>query len=324
MHPTNTPEVQYRLTDYESIAQNVAGQLQTDWQTNHYKVPEWFGSGVVEAYNFDHFSMMLSRFQLRIPARISRSAIPNNNFLAFDFIIHGQSIEFFNDANNAIDQLNYGLYISTPETKSSGLFDKNIEHEHLSLLISRKWLASFLNIKLPSTFLSETDRLTIYCSVKSYLVPTLSLLWKPMKHMKFRRQYFYGKCIEVISLIMGHFLEHERLQIQLPFHPSEIQKAQEISAYIQDHLSEKLTIKSLSQKFNINRDKLQQLFKQIYGKPIATYIRYIKMSIAYQQLLENHTVSEVGYMLGYTNLSHFSSAFRKVHGINPSQLTQKQ
>lgn len=43
-----------------------------------------------------------------------------------------------------------------------------------------------------------------------------------------------------------------------------------------------------------------------------------KMNLA-RQLLDTkiYSVSDVGYQLGYSNLSHFTEAFKKEFGINP-------
>ena len=69
--------------------------------------------------------------------------------------------------------------------------------------------------------------------------------------------------------------------------------------------------------------KLKRLFKQIFGNSIFNYYQDFRMKEAARLLKEEKlSVSEVGYQLGFTNLSHFSRIFKKHIGMNPKQYTK--
>lgn len=80
------------------------------------------------------------------------------------------------------------------------------------------------------------------------------------------------------------------------------------------------TIQSLSKKFGISPTKLKTNFKVVFGKPIFQYYQQERMEFA-KRLVEsrNYTISEVGFKVGYTNLSKFSSAYKKQFGFNPKE-----
>ena len=68
--------------------------------------------------------------------------------------------------------------------------------------------------------------------------------------------------------------------------------------------------------------KLKRLFKQIFGDSIFSYYQAFRMKEAARLLKEQFSVSEVGYQLGFTNLSHFSRVFEQHTGLKPKRYSQ--
>ena len=66
--------------------------------------------------------------------------------------------------------------------------------------------------------------------------------------------------------------------------------------------------------------KLQKLFKDVFGNTIYQYALKVKIEEAKRMIeTKQFAISEVGYNIGYTNLSHFTAAFKKQVGVNPKQ-----
>ncbi|GAB7541632.1 helix-turn-helix transcriptional regulator [Cupriavidus sp. 8B] len=63
--------------------------------------------------------------------------------------------------------------------------------------------------------------------------------------------------------------------------------------------------------------KLKQGFRSLFASSIYAYFQAERMRQA-RQFLRKHNVTETAMMLGYSNISHFSSAFRKQFGMLPS------
>jgi len=81
------------------------------------------------------------------------------------------------------------------------------------------------------------------------------------------------------------------------------------------------TIEELASMLNISKSKLKSDFKLLFGNSVYQYYLEKKMKTAYTLLKENQgTVAEIGYRLGYSNISQFSSQFKKQFGIPPSQV----
>ncbi len=88
-----------------------------------------------------------------------------------------------------------------------------------------------------------------------------------------------------------------------------------------DHISEPLTIKELSRKAAINECYLKKGFKEMYGTTIFDFFQSQRMEHAKYLLYEKGlSVTDVSAMLGYSSISHFSTAFKKHTGLKPCEL----
>jgi AraC-like DNA-binding protein len=97
-----------------------------------------------------------------------------------------------------------------------------------------------------------------------------------------------------------------------------IAKAREILLL---HISEPLTIKALSRKVAINECYLKKGFKEMYGTTIFDFFQSQRMEHAKYLLYEKGlSVTDVSSLLGYSSISHFSTAFKKHTGLKPCEL----
>jgi hypothetical protein len=67
----------------------------------------------------------------------------------------------------------------------------------------------------------------------------------------------------------------------------------------------------------LNQCSLKRGFKAVFGTSLYAYFQAERMRHA-KDLLPNNSVTETAVLLGYTNVSHFSSAFRRHFGVLPS------
>jgi AraC-like DNA-binding protein len=97
-----------------------------------------------------------------------------------------------------------------------------------------------------------------------------------------------------------------------------ITRAREI---LLQHIGEPLTIKELSRKVAINECYLKKGFKEMFGTTIFDFYQGQRMEHARYLLYEKGlSVTEVSVMLGYSSISHFSTAFKKHTGLKPCEL----
>lgn len=86
-------------------------------------------------------------------------------------------------------------------------------------------------------------------------------------------------------------------------------------------IGEPLTIKALSRRVAINECYLKKGFKEMFGTTIFEFFQGQRMEHARFLLYEKGlSVTEVSVMLGYSSISHFSTAFKKHTGLKPCEL----
>ncbi len=95
-------------------------------------------------------------------------------------------------------------------------------------------------------------------------------------------------------------------------------KAREV---LLQHIGEPITIKELSRKVAINECYLKKGFKEMFGATVFDFYQSQRMEHAKYLLYEKGlNVTEVSVMLGYSSISHFSTAFKKHTGLKPCEL----
>ena len=97
-----------------------------------------------------------------------------------------------------------------------------------------------------------------------------------------------------------------------------ITKAREV---LLQHIGEPITIRELSRKVAMNECYLKKGFKEMFGTTIFDFYQSQRMEHAKYLLYEKGlTVTEVSVLLGYSSISHFSTAFKKHTGLKPCEL----
>ena len=87
------------------------------------------------------------------------------------------------------------------------------------------------------------------------------------------------------------------------------------------HIGEPITIKELSRKVAINECYLKKGFKEMFGSTIFDFYQSQRMEHAKYLLYEKGlNVTDVSDLLGYSSISHFSTAFKKHTGLKPCEL----
>lgn len=135
--------------------------------------------------------------------------------------------------------------------------------------------------------------------------------------------YVEGKILELLAVYINEMVQQKgRGPAAIKLSCEDIRSLQRVKEILDECFVEPLTIAELSKLVYINEYKLKAGFKEIYGKPIYSYVIDRRMEKARQFLTEKRMkVKEAAGMVGYTNISHFIETFRKKFGINPGRIS---
>lgn len=115
--------------------------------------------------------------------------------------------------------------------------------------------------------------------------------------------------------------EVEGFQCKFLANEADREKITQAREILLQHIGEPLTIKELSRKVAINECYLKKGFKEMFGTTIFDFYQGQRMEHARYLLYEKGlSVTEVSVMLGYSSISHFSTAFKKHTGLKPCEL----
>ncbi len=135
-----------------------------------------------------------------------------------------------------------------------------------------------------------------------------------------RKMFIEAKVLELITIQLEHYSK-KGLHLGHSLKKNDRQLMEEVYRYLEDTFQKEHSLHSLSREFGINEFKLKRDFKVQFNKTIFEVLFDLKMNHAKRLLLDsNLQVGEVSRSVGYKNANHFSTAFTKRFGINPSSI----
>ncbi len=129
--------------------------------------------------------------------------------------------------------------------------------------------------------------------------------------------YFKLKVQELLLFLT--MLEPKKEKVLDQYRSQQIQIIQAIHRQLTGHLDHRFTIEELSKQYLINTSSLKEIFKSVYGAPVAAYMKEYRIRKAAQLLRETkYTIAEIAEQVGYENQSKFSAAFKEIMQTLPT------
>ena len=101
--------------------------------------------------------------------------------------------------------------------------------------------------------------------------------------------------------------------------------AQELKEIIQDHIDTNITLKEISKDLNISPSYLSREFSKYFGDlSFGDYIQQQRIEKAKELMgTATYSLTEIAYLTGFSDQSHFTRIFKKITGQNPSDFRKK-
>lgn len=98
-----------------------------------------------------------------------------------------------------------------------------------------------------------------------------------------------------------------------------------ITAYLQEHYSEPLTLNDIAKRFNFSYYYLSSYFSSHSDEGFSEYLNRVRIEKSLE-LLRNRSIpiSEISSMVGYSDHSYFCKVFKKFTGHTPSEYRKGQ
>ncbi|SFN78740.1 AraC-type DNA-binding protein [Chryseobacterium oleae] len=310
------------------ILQKLAHVLGTKLKNRRLEIPSGLGSGYCTGFVFNtHIRMLISNYELNddvVLENPERDAARKVIFFKFQNIFpkaESWSVEKHPGGMPSVliatSRINTDEIISIHSNTST--INIEVEADYLSQLLSTPHQSPVLQSLLQNTQPYLFEQL-IYPSLQKVVDEIISESVGETFELFFMRI----KAEEMICrLLMELEKRNEKRIYALNSHDIEI--LYKIRDQVLQNLDIPPVIGKLSAEAGMSPTKLKRLFKQIFGDSIFSYYQGFRMKEAIVLLKEKkYSVSEVGYKLGFTNLSHFSKIFKEHMGMNPKQYAMMQ
>lgn len=130
-----------------------------------------------------------------------------------------------------------------------------------------------------------------------------------------------------LQLLNTFFTKLENRQLKTKdlsnIHHTDLESLLQVRTFMDEDPLKAISLDALAQQSGMSLSKFKRYFKQVFGVTPYQYHLQNKLAVAFNRLGQNYSVSEVAFLLGYNNLSHFSKAFKKQYGFLPSEVQKE-
>ena len=206
-------------------------------------------------------------------------------------------------------------------TIHKALIDKSEPYERIIIYLDRK----FFDLGMPGARLMESfdaaDRpgghlLTPEESLRLELETTLAAFERAEKDSAFGAQTMRDTLIMQILILIGRMGSAADAGPEVRYDP----KIQRALSYINEHLTEELTVDALAEQVFLSRYYFMRLFKAQTGSTVHAYVRQKRLMSAARLIREGVPVNKAAIDCGFADYSAFHRAFRESFGVSPGQL----
>lgn len=99
-----------------------------------------------------------------------------------------------------------------------------------------------------------------------------------------------------------------------------VESLQKAIDYMETHLLDTMTIEDIAKQANVSSFHFQRIFMILTDMSVGEYLRKRRLTLAAQELSSTDSkIIDLAFKYGYDTPESFSRAFRKQHGITPSE-----
>ena len=297
--------------------------LGTTVENGRLDIPKQYGKGYASVHIInEHLAMMINNFELNreitFPSR-------NNDFPSKLILFRFQNIIQATDKTVPKRQINAtpSVQIITLGMNTNIMIPGNIRKLEIYIAIDAQYLNSLVQNRqqnrILQAILENTQPLLFEQIVYPSLQAVVNEIISESVDDNFQLFFYKVKAEELICRLLIELVKRDETNVY-SLNMNDIQAIYKVKEWMLEHLDKHATIEELAELANMSQSKLKRLFKQIFGNSIFSYFQNYRMQEATRMLKEEKlSVSEVGYQLGFSNLSHFSRIFEEHIGLKPKK-----
>lgn len=213
-----------------------------------------------------------------------------------------------------------------PSTRSHiSYFKKDSHRKIVSVFISADYLKSFLknDVEQFQFLFDNRNDFLIEEIMTDDIIRTVNDIVKREEPSTLKDYYYKLKAMELLFYLFQSLSKREKT-VHQKLSNEDIKSIYKVRDKLIASLQKPTPISALQKIAGMNELKMRKVFTQVFGLGIYDYFQYFRMNEAARLLREESlSVSEVGYKMGFENLSHFSRVFEKHIGKKPKKYSME-
>lgn len=316
--------IQYHAMDKpETWLEVIAQQLGVPIVNNTIELPSELGEGFFKQYYpFEWLTVSYLHYKVLQPLTVSRKGVKDRKLIPIVFCLDDNIEQFVDNKQYNIGiRNNNGIFMPSPEIDTQWIFPANKWITNLTLTFNREWLIKELGGANSYLYNLLTDKNPFY--IFESFSPSLScIIQQIVKNIdsahNLSRLFLYESFLQLFNAFLSKVNVRLLPDMKSRIHAADISQLFHVRKIVLENQFEIPPVSVLSKEAGMSVSKLQKCFKMVFGKSITQYAIEEKMKYARSLLASGkYSVSEVGYKVGYSNLSHFSEVFYKIFNMTP-------
>lgn len=304
----------------QNILFRFAELLGTEVKNHRLDIPEKFGKGYCFGFVFnENIRMLISNYELKEDLLVNNPEVNTAKrmiFFKFQHILPKTEIA-------ATTKQTPSVLIATSRLNTDDIISIHSNTATINIEVDAYYLSSLFDAPESSpvlrSLLQNTQPLLFEQVVYPFLQKIVDEIVTAPVADTFQLFFLRIKAEELICRLLIELDKREEKQLY-PLAAYDIETIYKVKENILERLDIPPVINELSVYAGMSPTKLKRLFRQIFGNSIFNYYQEYRMQEAARLLKEEKlSVSDTGYRLGFTNLSHFSRIFTEHIGMKPKQ-----
>jgi AraC-like DNA-binding protein len=292
------------------------------------RAPPALGSFTLHEIRDEYFSVW--NCEVLVPEDITLTASLDDDYLGLLFATHN-NLEFSLEAivQSEVLEENHFAFLHVSFIRNQCMFHKDKHHRFSGIYFTQAYLERFEKAFpwLAKTMERVRAKSPAY-SGQVTLPPAfgISALMTDLLQEHHGEQGKLYRDIKVNELLWRALYEHEHNQAssKMKLDPDEQLALEAVRNAIADDPAKPILLNDLAKEFGINKFKLKNGFRQLFGLPVKKYQDKERMLAAIRWLDDPElSISDIAGKVGYKNASSFTTAFKKAFDITPMDYRQR-
>ncbi len=318
-------EITYFITDSRDWLKMINQLIPSSLTDNRLLLHKEAGTGLIEVHTIQEgLHITFIEVMLKSGLKLTRNADNSNNYFILNFYFSKTKIPQKIKDQKKVAFEHYGILLSSGMTASESIIPPDLPIKIFNITFSKDWLQKNVLDNMPST--GKLNQLFAN-EEPIYLFENLDHTFHNTYQSLLMSEQNKGKIWLVADILkmMTHFFNKIESRLTSNYdvnvNAKDIKNLLIAKQSIEENWEQTPSNESLAKIANMSLSKFKKLFKQVFHESPYQYYLALKMNKAMELLkTDEYSVSDVGYILGYTNLSQFSKAFKKFHHILPKNV----